>query len=141
SMVHLLLYADVFDLEGLVSSPPGAGRAADIHTVIDKYEQDYSKLISHSSSYPSVAYLRSITKQGTINGSTPGAGKNTVGSDWIISRAQASDSRPLYVLVWGSLTDVAQAVYDQPSIKNKIRVLCTAGSTGFNHSGDPAAWN
>ena len=28
SMVHLLLYADVFDLEGLVSSPYGPARAS-----------------------------------------------------------------------------------------------------------------
>lgn len=141
SMVHLLLYSDIFDIEGLISSPPGAGRDDDIHEVIDQYEADYSKLITHSSSYPSVSYLRSITKQGAINGSAPGQGKDTDGSNWIIARAQASDSRPLYVLVWGSLTDVAQAVYDAPSIKSKIRVLCTSGGTGFNHNGDPASWD
>ena len=38
SMVHLLLYADVLDLEGLVSSPYGPGRREHILEVIDHYE-------------------------------------------------------------------------------------------------------
>jgi hypothetical protein len=33
-MVHLLLYADVLDIEGLVSSPYGPGRKEDILKVI-----------------------------------------------------------------------------------------------------------
>ncbi len=42
SMVHLLVYADCFDLEGLVSSPFGPGRKSDILTVIEHYERDYA---------------------------------------------------------------------------------------------------
>ena len=48
SMVHLFVYADVFDLEGLVSSPYGPGRKKHILEVIDAYEHDYPKLKSHS---------------------------------------------------------------------------------------------
>ena len=33
SMAHLLLYADAMELEGLVSSPWGAGRAEHVHEV------------------------------------------------------------------------------------------------------------
>ena len=44
SMVHLLVYADSFDIEGLISSPYGPGRKSDIHTVIDHYERDYKNL-------------------------------------------------------------------------------------------------
>ena len=43
SMVHLLVYADCFDIEGLVSSPYGPGRKDDILKVIDCYERDYAK--------------------------------------------------------------------------------------------------
>ena len=41
SMVHLLVYADRFDLEGLISSPFGPGRKEHILQVIDCYERDY----------------------------------------------------------------------------------------------------
>ncbi len=123
SMVHYLLYSDVFDTEGLISSPPHKGRAADILKVIDVYAKDYPKLRTHSERYPTPEYLRSITKQGAID-PAPEAGYSeaTEGSDWIIRCAGKDDARPLYVLVWGSITDVAQALHDDPSIKKKIRV-------------------
>jgi hypothetical protein len=35
SMVHLLVYADLFDIEGLISSPFGPGRKGHILEVID----------------------------------------------------------------------------------------------------------
>src|SRR5687768_18597530 len=38
SMVHFLLYADIFDVEGLISSPYGLGRREHILGVIDRYE-------------------------------------------------------------------------------------------------------
>ena len=46
SMVHLLLYADIFDIEGLISTSgiSGLGRKQDIFDVIDCYEQDYENL-------------------------------------------------------------------------------------------------
>jgi hypothetical protein len=71
SMVHLLVYADAFDLEGLISSPYGPGRKADILKVIDAYERDYPNLESHSDKYPTLAALRAITKVGATD--HPGA--------------------------------------------------------------------
>src|SRR5687767_3196430 len=64
SMVHLLLYADVLDLEGLISSPYGPGRKEHILQVIDCYERDYPNLRTYSERYPTADVLRSITKQG-----------------------------------------------------------------------------
>ena len=47
SMVHYLLYSDLFDTEGLISSPTwGTGRASYILEVIDAYEKDYPKLFA-----------------------------------------------------------------------------------------------
>ena len=37
SMVHYLVYSDLFDTEGLISSPPKAGRAADLLDCIAAY--------------------------------------------------------------------------------------------------------
>ena len=44
SMVHLLVYSDMFDVEGLISSPYGPGRREHILQVIDKYQIDYPHL-------------------------------------------------------------------------------------------------
>ncbi|HPD16921.1 MAG TPA: DUF1593 domain-containing protein [Planctomycetota bacterium] len=125
SMVHLLLYADVLDIEGLVSSPPGKGRAEHILEVIAAYEEDFPNLVKHSAGYPRPEALRTLTKQGATDPAPPaGFSAPTEGSRWIIERAKAHDpqARPLWVLVWGSITDVAQAVRDDPAIKKSIRV-------------------
>ena len=123
SMVHLLLYADVLDIEGLISSPPHQGRARHVLEVINAYEKDYPGLVRHAKAFPRPAELRQVTKQGAIN-PAPGNGwsEPTEGSQWIIAQARKQDKRPLWVLVWGSITDVAQAVHDDPAIKNKLRV-------------------
>ncbi|MDX9972597.1 MAG: DUF1593 domain-containing protein [FCB group bacterium] len=139
SMVHFLLYADVFDIEGLVSSPPDKGRAADIHEVLDAYESDFPSLRRASSAYPAPGTLRAMVKQGATDAAPPeGFSEATEGSRWIIERAHAPDDRPLYVLVWGSITDVAQAVHDDPTIKPKLRVY-SIGS--WNTGQDRAARN
>jgi hypothetical protein len=50
SMVHLLVYADCFDIEGLISSPYGPGRKEHILQVIEHYERDYASLRTYSRS-------------------------------------------------------------------------------------------
>lgn len=123
SLIHVLMYADLFDVEGLVSSPPQAGRVAHILEVIDVYEKDYPRLSRNSATYPTPDALRRVARQGAVD-PAPEAGYSdaTEGSSWIIERARAKDERPLYVLVWGAITDVAQAVHDAPEIKTKLRV-------------------
>ena len=129
SMVHLLVYADRFDLEGLISSPFGPGRKEHILQVIDCYERDYPNLKSHSNKYPTPESLRSISKQGEIE-SAPYAGVRnpTEGSKWIITCARREDARPLYLLVWGGIDDLAQALHDAPDILPKLRVYFIGGS-------------
>lgn len=53
SMVHLLMYADRFNIKGLISSPPHGGRKKHIVEVIQAYEKDYTKLIKHAENFPS----------------------------------------------------------------------------------------
>ena len=67
SMVHLFVYADRFDLEGLVSSPYGEGRKEHILKVVDAYETDYPNLITYSDKYPSPDALRALCKQGALD--------------------------------------------------------------------------
>ncbi len=128
SMVHLLVYADVLDIEGLVSSPYGAGLTEHILQVIGHYEQDFPNLRTHSAHYPTPAALRAITKQGEKS-VAPYAGvrRSTEGSEWIVRCARRDDPRPLHVLVWGGIEDLAQALHDAPDILPKLRVYFIGG--------------
>jgi hypothetical protein len=128
SMVHLLLYADTLDIEGLVSSPFGPGRKQDILDVIDIYALDYDKLRTHSDRYPSPEELRAITKQGAIEHAPyRGYREPTEGSRWIVDMARKDDPRPLHLLVWGGIEDLAQALHDAPDILPRLRVYYIGG--------------
>lgn len=129
SMAHLLMYSDLFDLEGLVSSPSyGSGNKEEILRMIDLYEKDLPLLQKHKTDFASPDYLRSITKQGR-KGAAPFKGyiSSTEGSDWIIQSAKKKDKRPLWILVWGGLDDLAQALHDAPEIQENIRVYWIGG--------------
>ena len=128
SMVHFLLYADAFDVEGIVSSPYGPGRREHILQVIDRYATDYPRLKQHSARYPEPDVLRRVSKQGAIDGADgSGVGRSTEGSNWIVQSARRNDARPLWILVWGGIDDLAQALHDAPDILPKLRVYFIGG--------------
>lgn len=128
SMIHLFLYADTLDIEGLISSPFGLGGKKNILEVIDQYEKDYPYLVTYSNKYPTADSLRSITKQGATKvADYTGVSKPTEGSEWIINCARRDDPRPLYLLVWGGIEDLAQALHDAPDILPKLRVYYIGG--------------
>jgi hypothetical protein len=128
SLIHYLMYADRFDTEGIVSSPPGAGHRDDVLRMIDRYADDYPELKRRSDTFPAPDELRVLTKQGEID-RAPGKGwrRPTEGSKWIVRCAMKDDPRPLYVLVWGGLEDVAQALHEEPAIADRIRVFFIGG--------------
>ena len=123
SMIHYLMYADRFQTEGLISSPHGKGRKEDILYILDLYEQDYPKLKAHSRDFPTPNSLRAVTKQG-VEERAPlkGWGDPSEGSQWIVESARRESQDPLWVLVWGGLEDIAQALHDGPDIADKLRV-------------------
>jgi hypothetical protein len=128
SMVHFLVYADEFDVEGLISSPYGPGRKQHLLDVIDCYAGDFPNLRTYSSRYPTPDHLRSISKQGALDGyGDAGFGEPTEGSRWIVECARRADARPLWVLVWGGIDDLAQALHDAPDIESKLRVYFIGG--------------
>ena len=129
SMAHLLMYNDRFVIEGLVSSPSyGNGRKAEILRMIDLYEKDLPKLKQHQNGFATPEYLRSVTKQGR-HGNAPYVGYTTAteGSNWIIKCAKKNTTQPLWILAWGGLEDLAQALHDAPEIQNTIRVYWIGG--------------
>jgi hypothetical protein len=129
SVAHLLMYSNEFDLEGLVSTPSfGSGSTREIYRMIDVYEKDLPKLNRHIKGLMAPEELRPLVKQGRRSEAPAcGYGEPTEGSDWIVKCARKDDPRPLYVLVWGCLEDVAQALHDAPDIVSKIRVYWIAG--------------
>ena len=128
SMVHFLLYADLFDVEGLISSPYGPGRREHILQVIDRYAADYPNLKTHSTRYPAPDALRRMTMEGALDAAPArGFDRPTDGSQWIVQSARRSDPRPLWILVWGGIDDLAQALHDAPDILPKLRVYFIGG--------------
>ncbi len=129
SIIHLMMYSDLFDIEGLVSSPSfGSGSKDELLREIDVYEKDYPVLKQTYSGLMSPDSLRAICKQGRHGlASFAGYDESTEGSEWIVECARKESDRPLYVLVWGTLEDLAQALHDAPDIKDKIRVYWIGG--------------
>lgn len=129
SMAHLLMYSDLFDIEGLVSSPSyGKGNKEEILRMIDLYEKDLPKLMKYNKNFATPDYLRSITKQGK-KGAAPFKGVSVAneGSEWIVKCAKKKSKQPLWILVWGGLEDLAQALHDAPEIQNNIKVYWIGG--------------
>ncbi|WP_347838423.1 DUF1593 domain-containing protein [uncultured Draconibacterium sp.] len=128
SMAHLLIYADTLDIEGIISSPFGNGRVSHILECVDAYEKDYPNLKAASKDYPSPDAIRAIVKQGATEiVNTRGYDKPTEGSNWIVTCARREDPRPLNVLIWGGIEDLAQALHDAPDILPKLRVHFIGG--------------
>ena len=140
SMVHLMLYSDCLDLEGIISTQPRLGsKKSEILKVIGLYEHDYPNLKTYSDKYPTPDALRAITKSGLAKHvGASGVGEPTEGSDWIVQCARRDDPRPLYILVWGGIYDVAQALHDAPDILPKLRVYFIGGP---NKEGSVNAYN
>src|SRR5262249_58666686 len=84
SLVHLLVYSDRIDLEGMIASPYGAARnrKEQLLKIIGVYARDYPNLRTWSDNYPTPDYLRSISKQGgTDPAGLAGWVKRTEGTD------------------------------------------------------------
>jgi hypothetical protein len=96
--------------------------------MIALYEKDLPKLKKHANGFPSPDALRAICKQGR-QGAAPYKGFTTAteGSDWIINCARKKSSQPLWILVWGGLDDLAQALHDAPDIRKGIKVYWIGG--------------
>lgn len=136
SMVRLLAYADVLEIEALITStgwncnPYPDGWADSLYRVIDAYEKDVPNLMKRSGQkgFQSLAkengkqrigywvspdYLRGRVAMGSRRSgiSVVGEGNNSAGSDLIIKLADENDPRPLWIAVWGGANTLAQAIW------------------------------
>jgi len=117
SMVRQLVCANEFDIEGLIVST-GCWKKTQSNTdmldkIVNAYEEVYPNLKIHAKEYPTPEYLRSISVMGqTAYGmSDVGDGKDSPGSDLIIASVDKDDPRPVWVMGWGGMNNIAQAIW------------------------------
>ncbi|MCB0063820.1 MAG: DUF1593 domain-containing protein, partial [Caldilineaceae bacterium] len=141
SLIHLLHYSDILKLEGILSTagPGSIPQADNVREWVRRVDLDHLREAGYPELMRETAVLP-LVQQGALAARAPGPDGATDGSRWLIECAHAADpagqNRPLWVLVWGSLTDVAQALHDDPTIADKIRIYYI-GST--NTTNDPAS--
>jgi hypothetical protein len=122
SLIRLMLYANDFDIEGLIAtSNLGHGQKSRpdlIHRVVDAYEKVQPNLLQHDPRYPAAGSLRACIKAGQeVAGlkvpveASIGQGKDTDASDWIIRVVDQVAARPVWVVIWGGSADLAQALW------------------------------
>lgn len=117
SLVRFMLYANEWDIEGIVTSSSqyhwqGHKWAGDdwIDPFLEAYESVYPNLIKHCSQYPTPDYLRSRTFLGNVE--TEGEmEKITAGSQHIVKvLLDESDDRPIWLQAWGGTNTIARAL-------------------------------
>src|SRR4051794_29483197 len=122
SLIRLMLYANEFDIEGLVaSSNMGHGQEVRpdlIHRVVDAYGKVRPNLLLHDPRYPPAEGMRDGIKAGQpVAGpkvpvaESVGEGKDTEASEWIVRVVDRPDPRPVWVVIWGGSADLAQALW------------------------------
>ncbi len=117
SMVRQLVTANEFDIEGLIVAT-GCWKKTQSNTsmldkIVDAYGQVYPNLKVHADGYPTPGYIRSISVMGQTGYGMGdvGTGKDSPGSEMIISSVDKDDPRPVWVMGWGGMNNVAQAIW------------------------------
>jgi hypothetical protein len=120
SLVRVMVTANEFEIEGLIgvtgcwkNTQTSNNVANLLNPILNAYGQVLPNLNVHAKGYPTLEYLRSITRLGQTGYSMGdvGAGKDSPGSELIIAAADRADSRPLWVALWGGGNTLAQALW------------------------------
>ena len=136
SMVRLMSYADLFEIEALITSvgwncdPYPKEWAQYLQRVIEAYRMDVPKLMKRSGQtaflpnseeekcqfvgyWPSADYIKSRAVMGSERGGIKviGEDNDSPGSELLIQLADEDDPRPIYVAAWGGANTLAQAIW------------------------------
>ncbi len=139
SFIRMLLYANEFNIEGLVISSSMWHYKGDekgtlftsememtknlygaipslrwpgtewMYPLIDAYGQVYPKLSQHAEGFPTAEHLKSLIKVGNIDFEGE-MKKDTEGSDFIKASLLDENKDPLYLQVWGGTNTIARAL-------------------------------
>jgi hypothetical protein len=131
-MMHMLMYSNMFDLEGLIVCSGKYlhdgrdGFKSDVHPelfhkLIDGYEAVVSNLEKHASGWPEPDYLRSILKAGTAQYGIAAVaeGNSTEASKLIEASLLKDDPHNLYVVGNAGTNSLAQALVDLDKTRSK----------------------
>ena len=128
SLVRLLVYADQFDLEGLVATTSNwlkqRPREDLIRRDLAAYAQVRPNLVQHSPGFPTVEHLGAVTCTGQpeYGLASIGPDKASGGSRRIIEAVDRADDRPVWISVWGGPNTLAQALLDVRASRPKAEV-------------------
>mgnify|MGYP002868690536 CR=1 FL=1 len=136
SMVRLMAYADLFEIEALITSvgwncnPYPVEWSQYLQRVIEAYRKDVPNLMKRSGQkaflsidkenssqmigyWPSADYIKSRAVMGSERGGIKviGEGNDSPGSELLIRLADEDDPRPIYVAAWGGANTLAQAIW------------------------------
>ena len=117
SLVRFLLYANEWDIEGIVTSSSqyhsrGHKWAGDdwAKPYLDAYEKVYPNLVKHDKRYPTPKYLRARTLLGNVKAEGE-MDEISPGSQLIVKvLLDESDSRPVWLQAWGGPNTIARAL-------------------------------
>jgi len=149
SLVRLMLYSNQVDIEGLVATTSvhmKSGLHADsIRRVVEAYGRVRGNLLLHEPGFPTSDALLGMIRDGQpIYGmAAVGAGKDTPGSDRIVTMLKAPDSRPLWVTIWGGANTLAQALYrirESETPAEADRLLAKLRVYTISDQDDSGAW-
>jgi hypothetical protein len=133
SLVRFLLYADCFDVEGLVATTSVWQRDRVqpqlMRERLDAYEKVRPNLLRHSPTYPTADALRAVLRSGQPSYGMAGVGKgrDSAASRLIVQAVDRADKRPVWVLVWGGAVDLAQALWHVRATRSPAQVQAFLG--------------
>jgi hypothetical protein len=117
SLVRFLVYANQWDVEGLVATTSihQQNKVAPerIRQIVAAYGQVRDNLEKHERGFPPAAQLHSVISEGRRDYGmrAVGEGMDSPGSALLIRAADRDDPRPLWVPVWGGPNVLAQALW------------------------------
>lgn len=142
SMIRFLVQSNEYDVEGLIVTT-SCWKKTQSNTnmlidLINAYGNVLSNLRVHSLGFPSVEHLKSVSVLGQqgYGMNDVGLGKDSPGSNLIISAVDKNDSRPIWICFWGGGNTLAQALWKVQNTRsaaelqkfiNKIRVYDVLG--------------
>lgn len=117
SIVRFLLYANEFDIEGIITSSSqyhwqGHKWAGDdwLNPYLDAYKQVYPNLVKHDPGFPTPSFIRKKTRMGNM-GVEGEMDKISDGSQLIVDvLLDETDQRPVWIQAWGGINTIARAM-------------------------------
>ena len=125
SLVRFLVYANEFDVEGLIATTSvhlkNSVRPDKIEELVNAYAMVRDNLARHAPGYPEASSLRSlITSHQPLYGmEAVGEGQDSDGSRLIIRSVDREDARPLWISIWGGANCLAQALWTVRQTRTK----------------------